>query len=70
MCVIQMWEALDGPPPVMIQGTMKELKFATASRRIVATDTPLMCGNVTCQKRCQALAPSTCAARRSWSGTV
>ena len=70
MCVIQMWEALEGPPPVMIQGMMKELKFATASSRIVTVDTPLRCGKVTCQKRCHAEAPSTCAARRSWSGTV
>ena len=36
----------------------------------MTVDTPCRCGKVTCQKRCQALAPSTCAARSSWSGTV
>ena len=38
---------------------MKELKFATASRRIVTVETPCRCGKVTCQKRFQAPAPST-----------
>ncbi len=28
----------------MIQGMMKELKFATASRRIVTVETPRRCG--------------------------
>ena len=70
MWVIQMCEAFAGPPPVMIQGMMKELKFATASRRIVTVETPRRCGKVTCQKRFQAPAPSTVAARSSWSGTV
>ena len=70
MWVIQMSEAPAGPPPVMIQGMMKELKLATASSRTVTIETPFRCGKVTCQKRCQALAPSTCAARSSWSGTV
>ena len=55
MWVIQMCEAFDGPPPVMIQGMMKELKFATASSRTVTVETPFRCGKVTCQKRCQAL---------------
>ena len=68
MWVIQMSEAPARPPPVMIQGMMKELKLATASSRTVTVETPLRCGKVTCQKRCQALAPSTCAARSSWSG--
>ena len=65
-----MCEALEGPPPVMIQGMMKELKFATASSNTVTVDTPRRCGKVTCQKRCQAEAPSTLAARSNWSGTV
>ena len=65
-----MCEAPAGPPPVMIQGMMKELKLATSSSSIVTIDTPFSCGTVTCQKRCQALAPSTCAARSSCSGTV
>ena len=41
MWVIQMCEALDGPPPVMIQGMMKELKLATASSRSVTVDDAL-----------------------------
>ena len=41
MWVIQMCEAFAGPPPVMIQGMMKELKLATASSRIVTVETPL-----------------------------
>ena len=59
MWVIQMWEALDGPPPVMIQGIMKELKFDTASKSTVTVETPFRCGKVMCQKLLQALAPST-----------
>src|SRR3569832_875594 len=70
MWVIQICDALDGPPPVMIHGMMKELKLATASSRIVTVETFLKCGKVTCQKRCHALAPSTVAARSNWSGTV
>ena len=54
MCVIQMCDAFAGPPPVMIQGMMNELKFATASSSTVTVDTPRRCGKVTCQKRCQA----------------
>ena len=41
MWVIQMCEAFAGPPPVMIHTMMKELKFATASRRIVTVETPI-----------------------------
>ena len=70
MWVIQICDAFDGPPPVMIQGMMKELKLATASSRIVTVETLRKCGKVTCQKRCHALAPSTFAARSNWSGTV
>src|SRR5690606_15280584 len=70
MWVIQICEALEGPPPVMIQGMMKELKFATANSRIVTVDTLRRCGKVTCQNRCQADAPSTLAARNNCSGTV
>src|SRR6185369_16879991 len=70
MWVIQICDALEGPPPAMIQGMMKELKLATASSRIVTVETLLKWGNVTCQKRCHALAPSTLAARSNCSGTV
>jgi hypothetical protein len=59
MWVIQICEAFDGPPPVMIQGMMKELKLETMSSSTVTIETPERCGKVTCQKRCQALAPST-----------
>ena len=68
--MIQISEAPAGPPPVMIQGMMKELRLATVSSSTVTIETPFRCGKVTCQKRCQALAPSTCAARSSCSGTV
>ena len=51
MWVIQICDAFAGPPPVMIQGMMKELKLATASRRIVTVVTLLRWGKVTCQKR-------------------
>ena len=37
---------------------------------MVTVETPCRCGKVTCQKRCQALAPSTFAARSNCSGTV
>ena len=68
--VIQMSEAPAGPPPVMIQRMVNELRLVTSSSRTVISVTPFRCGTVTCQKRFQALAPSTWAARCSWSGTV
>ncbi|MNL83805.1 hypothetical protein D3C87_2115620 [compost metagenome] len=54
----------------MMNGMMKLLKFCTTSSSTVTIETLCRCGQVTCQKRCQGLAPSTCAARSRVSGTV
>src|SRR5438270_2332945 len=68
--VIQICEAPAGPPPVMIHTSTKELRLATNNRIDVITITPRKVGTVTCQKRFQALAPSTRAALSNCWGTV
>ena len=59
-----------GPPPVITYGSVNTCMVATICISIMISSTNLVCGIVTCRRRCHRFAPSSSAASYSSPGIV